>query len=329
MSNPCRFVIIHSDGPMGSSSLAALLDYIGYTCLPIRKLKLEEYLAGIRPLNDPYIKLRVLAILDSHTKPSKSGGNSVLARNSSTAFVHSRLPDSSEQAFFLQYEPTSLSDLIYHCYRFAHRFFIYKSHISPSQHHLGYCLFSLPHPDPSINKSFLQNASLHPDIRLICMDRSFQPWLLSLLSQDFHSPLIRPGFLLNSFPSYAARLSVYSASLPANSLVLNISDILFPNSSHTLHQIASYLSTSHSTRSLPSHNAHIYDLFGRPSTFNHVFNPSPDPLIFLIPFIQLSLFVSRLRVFKKILTVITFSVPTSIAYVILRIHHALNPGSLS
>ena len=329
MSIPPRLVIIHSDGPMGSSSLGALLDHLGYTCLPLRKLKLEEYIAGIRPLSDPFIKLRVLSILASHTKPSKSGGNSVLARNSSNAFVHSRLPDHLEQEAFVQYQPNSIVDLIYHCYQFAHRFFIYKSLISPPRDQLGYCLFSLPHPDPHINNSFLHKASLHPEFRLICMNRTFQPWILSLLSQDFYSPLTRPGFLRNSFPAYAARLRLYSASFPANSLVLNTPDVLYPSILHTLTPISCYLDLPQSPCSLPLHSNHLYDLFGRPSTFEHVFHPSPQPLPFLLPFIQLSLLIPRHPAIQKILTIITFSVPVSIAYVLLRLQQSLAPSQPS
>ena len=316
-------VLVHSDGPMASSSLCALLDYLGYTSLPLRKLKLEEYIAGLRPISDPYIKHRIIAILRAYSKPSRLGGNSVLARNNNIPVVHSVEPDNLAIDDFLNSTPTSLINLVIHCCEFASQYLTYKASISQSTFgRRGFCLLTLPHPSASITQSFLDNAINSNDFKLLYLQRDFQPWLLSLLSQDFFSPLFRPRFLLNTFASYLLRHRQYTIATPANAFVLNTKDVLQPYTQQSAYRLTHYLSVSQISFEFPDSDSFTYDLYGRPSTFEHCFKPSPPLLKPLQPFISISCVASKFSTLSKTITVFTFTLPCISFYILTRLRLA-------
>ena len=53
-----KFIIIYSDGPMGSSVLAGLIEKYGFINLPFRKFFLSDYLMGEKSLEDKAMQHR-------------------------------------------------------------------------------------------------------------------------------------------------------------------------------------------------------------------------------------------------------------------------------
>ena len=49
-----KLIVINSFGPMGSTVVSKSIEHYGFLNLPLRKLGLNDYLAGIRDLNDDF-----------------------------------------------------------------------------------------------------------------------------------------------------------------------------------------------------------------------------------------------------------------------------------
>ncbi len=50
-----EIIVINSFGPMGSTTVASILEKFGYLNVPVRKLHFSDYLIGKRKIDDPII----------------------------------------------------------------------------------------------------------------------------------------------------------------------------------------------------------------------------------------------------------------------------------
>ena len=80
-----HLLVINSFGPMASSVVAGLSEKLGFMNLPVRKLKLHEYLTGERLLSDNAMKACIVETLKDHAKPRQQGGVNVIDRVSENA----------------------------------------------------------------------------------------------------------------------------------------------------------------------------------------------------------------------------------------------------
>ena len=128
-TNKMRFLIIYSDGPTGSSSLASLLEKYGFINLPFRKFNLSQYVMGVKSLSDKTMQLKFLDRIDKLSVPARSGGVSVNDRNRRKEIIRTNKPTKKEIDEFLSFEPSNLESLISHCFLFTSKFIIYKNNI--------------------------------------------------------------------------------------------------------------------------------------------------------------------------------------------------------
>ena len=81
-----EFVIIISDGPMGSTTIASIMGNYNYLTFPVRHLGLNKYLTGKYKLNHPYFIDRVKEIAEACTVPRSTGGRGIMDREEVTLF---------------------------------------------------------------------------------------------------------------------------------------------------------------------------------------------------------------------------------------------------
>ena len=157
MSHHLPLIIIHSDGPVASTSLAGLIEKFGYTFLPLRKFYLEEYISGSIPFYSDRMRIRVIEIIIAFSQSRHTGGVSVRHRNSLPPVILTSKPSADDISAFVSYKPTCLQDQIFSCLTFFSKFLTYKSVLPNS----GFVILSLPRP--GLNEElFLQRCHDDP-----------------------------------------------------------------------------------------------------------------------------------------------------------------------
>ena len=179
-----QFIMIYSDGPMGSSSLGSLFEKYGYINLPFRKFRLSEYVMGIRDITDQSMQNRFLENINILSEEYKIGGTSVKDRDSRKGEIRTIKPTQEAIKIFLSFKPKTLQSLLSHCFIFAAKHITYKEFNIPIR---GFIIYELP--QFRIKYKFTQKEYLKKLIKLegftcILMNRNFREWSASLISQQ-------------------------------------------------------------------------------------------------------------------------------------------------
>ena len=197
-------VIINSLGPMGSSTLAAVLEKWGYLNLPLRRLGLDDYLLGKRKIEDPYIKQRFRYWFEDGAVSYGRGG---IGRNAREFAPSNSLIDFSlveKKLDVLDRKKFSNLGVLYHDYRklFASavtykecdwnegchiEYFIGSDVERLSGDRLASTYYNLIE---AYDKCFDRVTWFH-------MTRNFDEWVEALCSQYRASPTISTGFRLD------------------------------------------------------------------------------------------------------------------------------------
>ncbi|WP_156777541.1 hypothetical protein [Synechococcus sp. RS9916] len=262
-------IIVHSDGPVASTSLAGLCEYYGFCFLPLRKFLLEEYISGSIPFYSDKIRHRILEVIISLSIPRQTGGVSVSHRDQLLPIVLTKPPLASDIESFLSYMPTSLEDQIFSCLQFIEDALIYKTPSSSN----GYIILTLPRPLLS-ESLFLSCCNDSNYIRTLVMTRPYIDWCLSLLSQeDSKSQFFNFTRLSCLYQRHVNSLDLQNRF---SEIPISTSDVLLPNTFSLFNKLgilfgARVLSTELLTSSK-------FDLYGRLLDFKSAFTPSCDSI---------------------------------------------------
>ena len=271
---PCKFIIIYSDGPMGSSLVSSLLEKYGYLNLPFRKFYLFDYVMGKRSINDKSMQYKFLEHLSSLYINSRIGGTSVKDRNSREKIIRAKKPTKKEIDTFLSFKPKDLKGLLTHCFIFVNKYITYKPNYLPIR---GFIIQEIPRinnlSDNSFNTRYLKELSNLKDFKCIALNRNYKEWVSSLLSQQDSN--------LNSFSRlkkisleklFVRLTSIQSLENNKKLLSVNFKLITLPNTFSTNKNIAKYL--SHKPLKENEVINEKYDLFGSITTFKNAFTPA-------------------------------------------------------
>ena len=259
-------IIIHSDGPVASTSLAGLCEHLGYCFLPLRKIYLEEYISGTIPFYSDKIRHRIVDVLLSLSTPRQTGGVSVAHRDQLSPITLTKLPVEHEIRSFLSYKPKDLEDQIFSCLEFVSRALVYKSQSSS----LGFIVLSLPRPHLS-QSLFLECCSASPFIRTFVITRPYVDWAISLLSQEDSKKSIFKLTRLSCL--YKRHLLSLSLQHRYSELPIKTSDVLLPNTISLFQKLSTVLGIIGPPAYLPNST---FDLYGRLLDFKTAFTPSGD-----------------------------------------------------
>ncbi len=178
-----NLIVIHSDGPMGSTALGSLFEAQGYLTYPIRKICLEDYILGKRDLNDTAIKLSIIRLLKKYSKPLRVGGTSVKNRNESKELVRTTVPSEIDLENFLNERSNNIKELIIGCYDFFSKHVVYKQ-LDKRRPIRGYVLYTLPLSDNEDTKNYLKGLSDIDQAKVIVLSRDYSSWVAALCSQQ-------------------------------------------------------------------------------------------------------------------------------------------------
>ena len=268
-----KFLIIYSDGPTGSSTLASLFEKYGFINLPFRKFNLSEYVMGVKSLSDKTMQLKFLDRIDKLSVPARSGGVSVNDRNRRKEIIRTNKPTKKEIDEFLSFEPSNLESLISHCFLFTSKFIIYKNNI-PSPR--GFIIQEMP--QFKIKHSFTEYEYIKKLNKLdsfifFITHRDFKSWCSALLSQQ-DSKLSRFSKLnlISLEKLYLRWLFIKKLVKDRNICSININSILLPNTEETNKLISKKIGLKNiNLRTLINVE---FDMYGSILKFNEAFTPS-------------------------------------------------------
>jgi len=263
---PIKLVVINSWGPMGSSTLAALIERWGYLNIPIRKTGLTDYLLGERGLDDPLIKHRFRHEFNRASKPGRRGGLGRAARSSAPAnslidfeIVQDSLDDLDKKKFF------RLADL-YDAYRtlFA-RSVLYKSFDWRSGCHIELTVDSARFAGSSFTRCYEEHFD---DVIFFHMTRDVDEWLESFSSQFMGLPKGFGGFRLDQAIREYDQYMEQIHRLPGH--LVDLKDLMTPIFFDTKERLNKIIGFSQSRCKAEDD---FYDVWGRIVSFKTAFSP--------------------------------------------------------
>ncbi len=266
-----QFIVIYSDGPMGASSLGAIIEKYGYLNLPFRKYFLIEYVMGIRKISDKKMQYRCLEFIENLSIKSALGGTSIKDRNTRELVQRTLKPNAEEIDKFLSYKPKDLKNLLSHCYLFLAKHISYKEISIPTR---GLIIYEIPQ---FLNKynftqyEYIRELQKFENIKIFLMTRSFKEWSASLLSQEDSKKINTFGFDQISLEKLLIRWKQnQKLSKIKNIYSINIKSLFIPNIEKTNILVASILERNQiKYESLINYK---YDLFGTIIRFNESFS---------------------------------------------------------
>ncbi len=184
-----KLVLVNSFGPMGSTLLAGLLEKFGFGNAPLRKIHLHQYLMEETDLNSGLMQKRLEEILISHSKPSTSGGVSVLDRSDQKPkaltdinLVRDDLEQLKKRKF------SSIEQLYQACRETYFKAIVYKPVTTKADLHMELTVDIHRFNPDELYARYQDNFK---EVYMIHLHRNFKGWINSLASQAFVHPEIK------------------------------------------------------------------------------------------------------------------------------------------
>lgn len=268
-----QFILIYSDGPMGSTSLGSLFEKYGFLNLPYRKFFLSEYIMGIRKIEDKKMQYRCIENLNELSNLKVIGGTSMKDRNSRKGKIRAFKPTKEEINHFLAYEPKNLSSLLSHCFIFTAKHLNYKNFNIPLR---GFVIYEMP--QFKINYNFTQYQYLKvitklKNFKCFIMNRNFKEWSASIISQaDCKS---KRRFMLPKIPLeklFKRWKEIQNLSSMDSLYSINIDSIHLPNTLKTNILVSQITNLPLIDEDLLK--SQEYDLYGSLLSYKKAFTPA-------------------------------------------------------
>ena len=262
---PIKLIVINSWGPMGSSTLAGLVEKWGYLNVPIRKTGLTDYLTGARGLDDPFIRERFRHQFNYSASERQRGGlgraaKRVAPRVSLIDFelVSCALNELDQKQF------SRIADL-YDAYRALYaRAITYKD-----VHWSRGCHIELTTDSTSFSGTeFARCYEEHFDeVKIFHMTRRFEEWIESFAVQFMGLPEGFTGFRLDqAMREYDLYLNQINR-LPGH--IVDLEDLMIPKFFETEKRLRKIVGRSALTDNFEKNQ---YDIWGRVVPFTVAFS---------------------------------------------------------
>lgn len=273
-----KLVVINSFGPMASSLLAGLVEKFGYSNMPVRKLRLHQYLIGDYALNNPFMKEQIVRIVKKRSEAGQYGGISVKDRDGQLprplvdfARVENQVDD------LMGYKAQSVADLYDRCRRFFADAMIYKEDKALPGHHIELTT-DIVRFDPAVLAAAYERE--FPGVKMLHLHRPFRGWINSTASQAFHMHKWKYRLKLYPHMRYAdyCRYEDTLAQLPG--LNIQFDELFTVPTPELARRIAEFVGEP-----LPQIDwvAEDYDMFGKLIPHAKAFTPFDDGQVYLLP----------------------------------------------
>lgn len=263
---------------MAASLVGALVEKFGAIQLPLRDLGLNDYLLGRHDINSGFMQERVQRIIQTHSASIRSGGVSMMDRDSQDSRPLADILRVEKQlAEFKSATFENIEELYAACRRVYGNAVVYKPVTGDPGMHVEYPTdFGKNHEVAErLYESYVDSFK---DVRMIHMHREFDGWINSLASQKFQKPHVKDKFkfkirnMIRNYNNYEDAVS----KLPGLHLKF---DELFDGH---IEELAEKVRNS---CDLPEQSADLrketYDLYGKPTPYEKAFKPFDDERVYL------------------------------------------------
>jgi hypothetical protein len=274
-----EIIVINSLGPMGSTTVAAILEKFGYLNVPVRKLYFSDYLIGKRKIDDPIIIDTLKKIVYNDSQLQKKGGvgaaDKLLDSNLKRLTKFQLVED--ELKLLKNSSHVSIAKLYVDLKNIYAKATIYKKIKTNTNLHIEMATGrDFLHDPVEIYKGYENNFD---KVSMIHLHRPFGNWCNSIASQHFHGDHIFDlihSYRVDKIRVIFDRYKKYVNKLPG--LVIQFDDLFIPNNFNTIKLIAQYID-----KPLPDINweNEKYDLYGAFKTYKETFNKFDDKQIYL------------------------------------------------
>ncbi len=273
-----KLLVINSFGPMGSTLLAGLTEKLGFTNIPLRKLRLNQYLTGELELDSGIMQERLEAALIAHSVLGTRGGVSVLDRDNQkpraltdTEIVREKLEELKRQSF------SNVQDLYMACRNLYCEAIIYKEIKSNPEWHIEMTTDIHRFPPDDIYAAFEQHFD---EVYMIHLVRDFRGWINSLASQAIVSKQLKNRLMFFPHMRYAD-FDLYERAIKAmQGLHINFDELFETPIEELAAQIADLTNAP-----LPETNLRTeeYDMYGKIQPYDIAFKKFDDNVHYLKP----------------------------------------------
>lgn len=216
-----EFVIIISDGPMGSTTIASIMGNYNYLTFPLRHLGLNQYLTGKYKLNHPYFINRVKEIVEACTVPRFTGGRGIMDREEVTLFddkIKNEIKELENKKF------NSILEKYIYLYELFNRNCLYKNKID---NYVGIVELTTDihyYDAEQIQKDYYKEFK---SVKFISLKRDFKNWLNSISSMRFRKSIFSPKYILIKLSNQIKRYRDYIKFINKleNNVIISFEDI--------------------------------------------------------------------------------------------------------
>ncbi len=258
---------------MGSTLLAGLGERLGFCNSPLRKTGLSMYVMGEKTLESGYMEYRPNYMLDRHSKPLRTGGVSVLDRNSQSS--RTIVDISRVEKELGKIEAGNIQDLYLQCRNLYCKAVTYKEIKTRPDWHIELTTDIHRYNHKALYQAY---GSHFDDVRMIHLHRPFAGWINSLASQAFtHPDLINR---VKFFPHlrYADYELYEQAVAEMPGMDMQFDDLFEIPVEDLAANIANFLDVEMTSENLRNTE---YDLYGRIIPYKVAFKKFDDDITFL------------------------------------------------
>jgi hypothetical protein len=199
-----ELIVIISDGPMGSTTIASIIGNYGYLNFPLRHMGLNQYLNDEFSLDNPFFINRVKQCVEAYTVPRATGGRSVIDSEIVVLFdkkIKAEI-DNLENKKFL-----SIQEKYLFVFTLFNKHCLYKKKL---QNYNGIIELTtdIHHYEPSqIQKKYIQEFK---KVKFISLKRNFKNWLNSVCSHRFRKKNFKIKYFIIRLSSQIKRYKEYN-----------------------------------------------------------------------------------------------------------------------
>lgn len=274
-----RLILINSLGPMGSSVVAAIVEKFGYINLPLRKRKLNEYVLGLKKIEDNYFKDRTKIITNNLSTNMRVGGTGVSDRDSSLPIKRFDINLASKEfKNFYKKQFISIDDLYFASMELANNVTIYKKKVTDIKGAIELSVDIEKYKPDILHSSYLK---CFKDIKIINLTRDFDSWLNSLCSQNFSQDKILRYLKFNILNYKKIYIKYLTSIKHFKGLNIDFNDIFIPNTNCVIKRIKYFLEDDSNDIVLENFKNQSFDLYGGIRSYGKTFNVVDDKLSYL------------------------------------------------
>lgn len=271
-----RLVVINSFGPMGSTLLAGLIEKFGFSNIPLRKLKLHQYMMGEIDLQSGTMQDRLGTVLKEHSKPILMGGAGVIDRNNQPYKV---LVDGPKAELLLNQlkntEFENVGDLYIACREVYCQALAYKI----STHRPGWHIkltVDIHHYDPAA--LYARYREEFDIVHMIHLHRDLKSWINSFASQSLVHPKWKKRLSFMPYKYEKEYVQYEQAVEKIPGLHIHFNDLFKTPIEKLAEDLTNFLGLP-----MPDLNLReeLYDMYSKSLPYQKAFTPFDSQFIFL------------------------------------------------